>query len=69
MKQENPKCPTCGEKTYKKKTYVGNQGTYYICSMRCLHTFGGEETDAKKALIEAAASADVTEMDEILGKV
>lgn len=66
---QDVKCPKCNEPA-RKKSYVGGQGTYYMCSsMQCMHTFGGEESDAKKALIAAAAKAGVTETDEVEGRV
>lgn len=55
------------------KRYVGEpegapNSTYNYCP-DCMETWGGEETPAKKALIRAAARADVTEQDEVEGRV
>lgn len=61
-------CPECAKTQAVVKTYVGSTDTYNYCP-NCLHTWGGEETSAKKALIRAAARADVTEQDEAEGLV
>lgn len=50
------------------KRYIGSEQTYRYCP-DCLQTWGGEETAAKRALIRAAAEADVTEQDEVEGRV
>jgi len=42
--------------------------TYKHCPT-CFETWDGEETPAKKALIQAAARANVTEQDEVEGLV
>lgn len=50
------------------KRYVGSTDTYNFCPS-CFHTWGGEETSAKKALIAAAAGAPVSEADEVDGSI
>jgi hypothetical protein len=50
------------------KRYVGSTETYDYCP-DCLETWGGEETPAKKALIQAACDANVTEQDEVEGRL
>lgn len=47
----------CKHEAAVTKTYVGSAETYKFCP-DCWHTFGGEETAAKKALIAAAAEAE-----------
>jgi hypothetical protein len=49
--------PPCLHPNAVAKKYVGTDETYFFC-IDCLATFGGEETEAKKALIRAAATAD-----------
>lgn len=61
------KCPKCGTLN-KPKRYVGSTDTYFFC-VECSHTYGGEETPRKKALIAAAARANVTEDDEVYGYI
>lgn len=56
----------CDHAVSVEKKYVGG-GTYRYCST-CMATFGGEETPAKKALVDAAARAGVTEQDEVEGR-
>jgi hypothetical protein len=55
MSCEHPKAVT--------KRYVGSTKSYQYCP-DCLSTWGGEETAAKKTLLNDAARADVTELDE-----
>lgn len=63
-------CPKCGSPKAVIKTYVGSTETYNYCpEMTCLHTWGGEETPAKKALIAAACQADISEQNEVEGEV
>ncbi len=59
---------SCAHPRAVVKKYVGSTDTYNYCP-DCLETWGGEETPAKKALIRAAARADVTEQDEVEGRV
>lgn len=47
----------CSHPNAVAKKYVGTNESYMFCP-DCLETFGGEETPAKRALIEAAAIAD-----------
>lgn len=47
----------CTHPKAQVKRYVGSTDTYNYCP-DCMHTWGGEETPAKKALLRAAAMAD-----------
>jgi hypothetical protein len=49
--------PPCLHSNAVAKKYVGTTETYFFC-VDCFATFGGEETEAKKALIKAAATAE-----------
>lgn len=59
---------SCIHPKAETKRYVGSTETYQYCP-DCMTTFGGEETPAKKALIAAAAAANITEQDEVEGYV
>jgi hypothetical protein len=61
-------CPCCGSLKATVKKYVGSTDTYNYCPA-CMHTWGGEETPAKKALLRDACRAEVTEQDEVEGTV
>jgi hypothetical protein len=54
---------SCAHPRAVTKRYLGSPETYEYCP-DCLHTWGGEETPAKKALIDAACRAGVGELDE-----
>lgn len=58
----------CAHERAVTKRYVGSKQTYQYCP-DCMETFGGEETPEKKRLIAAAARANVTEQDEVEGRV
>lgn len=56
-----PICPLCS-KPANTKNYIGSTETYNYCG-KCFHTFGGEETKAKKDLIHLCAQ--ISEEDEL----
>ena len=51
-----------------RKRYVGSAESYEYCPT-CIEISGGEETVAKRAMVDAACAADVTERDEVDGVV
>lgn len=53
----------CDCKRAYTKRYVGSTDTYQFCP-DCFRLSGGEETPEKRALINDAAYAEVTEADE-----
>jgi hypothetical protein len=57
------KVKNCGHPNKQLKYYLGNTRRYFYCP-DCFHTFGGEETAEKKALIRAAGEGDPGELGE-----
>jgi hypothetical protein len=58
----------CNHEKAHTKRYVGSTDVYRFCPS-CFSTFDGEESAVKKALINDACKANVTEADEVDGRM